>query len=73
MFVKLLPTDVRLTNCIVRFVVICSSRVTESTKIVKLDIEEKKVVSVIVKALIKGRANRIAKIRSIGILAFFLI
>ncbi len=52
-FVKLLPTEVRLKNSIVVLVVICSSRVIESTKIVKLDIEEKNVVSVIVKALIE--------------------
>jgi len=72
-FVKLLPTDVRLVNVIVKFVVTCSSRVMESTKIVKLDIEEKKVVSVIVNALTEGRAIRTVKIASIDRESFFLI
>ncbi len=69
-FVKLLPIDVRLKNSIVRFVVVCWSKVIESTKIVLFDIEEKKVVLVIVNALTDDKTNRTAKISS-G--SFFLI
>lgn len=71
-FVKLLPTDVRPLNTIVRFVTVTLFKVIESTKIVKLDIEEKKVVLVIVTAVIEGRKNKVRTNKNIGILSFFL-
>ena len=59
LFRKLLPTDVRLLNCITNSVVRTFSKVIVSTKMVKLDEEAKKVVSVIVRELVKGRRNRL--------------